>query len=189
MADVLLLHSCLGVRPALHDLAATLREDGHVVHVPDLYDGATFDDVDAGVAFADELSLATVRARLDAAVADLPEALVPVGFSWGAIPATLLLDRPGTRALVLVQGVVPPPGLGLDGWPSGVPVQVHHSRGDEWCTPEEVDEVLGEQPAEVVDHGVAGHLFMDPGLDVHDADATASFTASLRGFLARLDAS
>jgi len=188
MADVVLLHSCLGVRPALRDLAGVLREDGHDVHVPDLFDGATFDDVDAGVAFADELSLTTVRDRLAEAIAGLPDALVPVGFSWGAVPATLLLERPGTRALVLVQGVVPPSGLGLDGWPSDVPVQVHHSRGDAWCTPQEVAEVLGDQPAEVVDHGVAGHLFMDAGLDVHDAAATATFVASLRGFLARLDA-
>ncbi len=188
MATILLLHSCLGVRPALHALADALRDDGHEVHVPDLFDGATFDAIDAGVAFADELPMETVRIRLEAAVADLTDALVPVGLSWGAVPATLLLERPGTRALVLVQGVVPPSGLGLDGWPLDLPVQVHHTRGDDWCTPAEVDEVLDGHPAEVVDHGVAGHLFMDPGLATHDADATAAFSASLRSFLHRLDA-
>jgi len=43
-AEIVLFHSVLGVRPAVREWADRLRATGHVVHVPDLYDGEVFDD-------------------------------------------------------------------------------------------------------------------------------------------------
>ncbi|MEZ5776444.1 MAG: hypothetical protein R3D33_17580 [Hyphomicrobiaceae bacterium] len=39
MAIIVLFHSALGLRPAVHDFADAIRAAGHTVHVPDYYDG------------------------------------------------------------------------------------------------------------------------------------------------------
>jgi hypothetical protein len=52
---MLLFHSVLGPRRGVALLAASLRERGHVVHTPDLYDGETFSDYESGMAKSDAL--------------------------------------------------------------------------------------------------------------------------------------
>ena len=53
MADVLLLHSALGLRPGVHAFADLLRERGHEVTVPDYYEGHVFDEEASGIAHRD----------------------------------------------------------------------------------------------------------------------------------------
>lgn len=50
MADVVLIHSAAGCRPAVHRAAERLRAAGHTVLIPDFYEGAIFTDLDEGVA-------------------------------------------------------------------------------------------------------------------------------------------
>lgn len=35
--------------------AATLREAGHTVHLPDLFEGRTFKEIEEGMAYAEEI--------------------------------------------------------------------------------------------------------------------------------------
>ena len=55
MTEILVLHSALGLRPGVHAFAAELRAEGHTVHTPDFYEGAVFDDLDAGIDHRDAL--------------------------------------------------------------------------------------------------------------------------------------
>jgi dienelactone hydrolase len=52
MTTVLLFHHAQGQTPGFLGFAEELRDAGHTVHAPDLYDGRTFDDLDDGVAHA-----------------------------------------------------------------------------------------------------------------------------------------
>jgi dienelactone hydrolase len=42
MAEVLLFHHAQGLTPGISAFAHELRATGHTVHVPDLFDGRTF---------------------------------------------------------------------------------------------------------------------------------------------------
>ncbi len=45
MAEVVLFHSVLGLRPGVIAAADRLRAAGHTLHTPDYYDGEVFDDL------------------------------------------------------------------------------------------------------------------------------------------------
>jgi dienelactone hydrolase len=168
-AELVLLHSALGRRPAVLRAADRLRQAGHVVHVPDLYEGAVFDAADAGVAHADSIGWSTLLDRARGAVDALPSGLVYLGWSMGAgLAQTLVTARPGARGAVLLHGGS---AFELEKWPA-IPVAVHHAVDDPW-----VDE--GE-PAAVVTAAAragasgslhvypgAGHLFDDDEHDDH----------------------
>lgn len=81
--QIVLFHSALGRRPAIERAAERLRAVGHDVAAPDLYDGATFDDVEAGVAQMKSLGWATLLERAQAAV-PATGPLVLAGLSMGA---------------------------------------------------------------------------------------------------------
>src|SRR3954469_18280588 len=102
MAEILLFHHAQGQTRGFLAFADELRDAGHVVHTPDLYDGNTFDDLDEGVGYAREVGFGTILERGQAAAHDLPSELVYVGFSLGAMPAQMLAQtRPGARGAVL----------------------------------------------------------------------------------------
>src|SRR6266545_2097246 len=104
MAEVVLFHHALGLTDPVRSFAAALRDAGHTVHTPDLYDGRTFDTIENGMAHSEEIggSMAIVdRARV--AVESLPSEVVYVGFSLGVLPAqSLAQTRPGARGAVLL---------------------------------------------------------------------------------------
>jgi hypothetical protein len=52
MAEVLLFHHAQGHTPGLVAFADELRRAGHSVHDPDLYEGHTFEDLEAGIVLA-----------------------------------------------------------------------------------------------------------------------------------------
>ena len=61
MAEVLLFHHAQGLTEGVVAFADRLREAGHTVHTPDLYDGHTFQALDEGIGYAQEISAATRR--------------------------------------------------------------------------------------------------------------------------------
>ena len=63
MADVLLFHHAQGLTPGVRAFADELRAAGHTVHVPDLFDGRTFDSIDEGMAFVKGPGSTRSRAR------------------------------------------------------------------------------------------------------------------------------
>jgi esterase/lipase len=130
MAEVLLFHHAQGRTPGVEAFAQELRAAGHTVHVPDLYDGHTFSDLESGVGYAQEVGFGEVIERGVRAAEGLPDGLVYAGISLGAMPAQKLAQtRPGAAGAFLVASCVPPEEFGAP-WPGGVPVQVHGKDAD-----------------------------------------------------------
>ncbi len=178
MASIALFHSVLGVRPGVTDAADRLRAAGHDVLVVDQYDGRVFDDYEEAGAHVDRVGFpALMQAALDA-VAGLPDGFVVAGFSNGAGMAEYVAARRPCRGALLVAGALPLAVLGVQAWPAGVPVQVHHTQGDPkraagWLDAFVADVRQAGGAVEVVDHPGSGHLFTDPSLpDEYDAAAT-----------------
>lgn len=73
MAALILFHHAQGLTPGVHAFADHVRAAGHHVTVPDLYEGATFDTIEAGVAHAKQIGFDTVIERGVAAAAGLPD--------------------------------------------------------------------------------------------------------------------
>lgn len=164
MAEILLFHHAHGRTPGFLGFADQLREAGHTVHTPDLYDGRIFEDLDAGVAFAQQVGFLEVIARGAAAARDLPPAVVYAGFSLGALPAQALAQtRPGAVGALLFHGGEPTSEFGGP-WPVGAPLQMHVMQDDPWVDLK-VCQALAEeaQPSELFVYPGSGHLFADPG--------------------------
>ncbi len=188
MADVVLIHSAAGCRPAVHRAADRLRAGGHTVHVPDLYEGAVFDDLDEGVAHMKAIGWSQLLRHAQVAVAEIPGDLVLMGMSMGAgIAATLAQERPGARGAVLLYG----PEVPEEPWPAGVPVLVQHAAADPWVDPgweKGVFEHVGRvAPVTVHTYTGAQHLLDDADLvDQHDPAAAALIWSRVEAFLADL---
>lgn len=179
MAEIMLYHHALGCTDGVRAFADELRAAGHTVHVPDLYDGHTFDDLDAGIGYARQTGFDTILQRgLDAAE-DLGEGLVYAGFSLGAMPAQQLAQtRPGAKAALLFHACLPVSEFG-DRWPDGVPVQVHGMDGDPFFIEEggdldaARDLVERTNEAELFLYPGEQHLFADPSLASYDEEAAS----------------
>ncbi|MER7949467.1 dienelactone hydrolase family protein [Streptomyces sp. NPDC096079] len=178
MAEVLLFHHALGLTEGVHAFADGLRRAGHTVHVPDLYEGRTFTDLEAGVGFAQETGFETVLARGEEAAEGLPDALVYAGFSLGVLPAQKLAQtRPGALGALLFSACVPVTEFGT-AWPEGVPAQVHGMDADPFF----VDEgdlaaarelVAGADDRTLFLYPGSAHLFAERGTPDHAPEATA----------------
>jgi dienelactone hydrolase len=188
MADVLLFHHALGLTPGCLAFADAIERAGHTVHAPDLFEGRTFDVIEDGVAYAEELGLDEVVDRGARAASDLPAALVYVGISLGVLPAQQLAQtRAGARGACLVASCVPHGYFGA--WPSGVPVQVHAMAADPIFTDDGDLEAAQElvaaaDDAELFLYPGSAHLFVDASLPSYDEAATDQLTERVLGFLA-----
>jgi hypothetical protein len=63
MAEIVLFHSALGLRPGVTAAADRLRAAGHKVHTPDYYEGEVFDDLDEGLRKCDALGYQEIARR------------------------------------------------------------------------------------------------------------------------------
>ena len=197
MAEVVLFHSALGLRPGVIADAGRLRAAGHTVHTPDYYDGEVFDDLDDGLRKRDDLGVVEIIRRTREAVAGLPEGLVFAGFSLGVDAAEFLAaSRPGALGAVLMHGAVPVEGFGefgIDRWPEGVPVQVHYAAGDPWVDAEGEVAPLGSAVRgagaafEEYAYPVSAHLFADPDLSEYDRESSEEMWERVLAFLNRID--
>ena len=199
MAEVVVFHSVLGLRPGVIAAADRLRAAGHTIHTPNLFDGEVFDDLDDGQRKEEALGYQEIARRAKEAVAELPAGLVFAGFSLGAVHAELLAaSRPGALGAVLMHGAVPVEGLreffGVDRWPEGVPVQVHYAALDPWVEADEEvvplgDDVRGAGAAfEAHAYPCSGHLFADPALPEYDRASSEAMWERVLAFLDRIDA-
>lgn len=197
MAEIVLFHSALGLRPKVSAAAARLRAAGHTVHEPDYYDGDVFDDLDEGVRKRDALGYAEIARRAREAVANLPAGLVFASFSLGTGPVELLAaTRPGDRGTVLMHGALTVEELGAFGverWPSGVLFRVHYATEDPWVDVEEVAalcEAVGRAGASFEEHTYpgSGHPFADPDLPGYDQTSSEAMWRRVLTFLERFGA-
>lgn len=181
MAHVLLLHSALGLRPAVTSYTDALRERGHTVVTPDYYDGHVFGSTDAGMAHRDGIGGRKLMARARTHLDHLPDDAVLAGFSLGAFFAqAFAARRPAARACVLLHNVEAP----LGGEWNGVPVQLHRYAIDPFIDEPDVAALRRavENSGATFDDRVTpgeGHLFTD--LDLPDGDP-AALAASVEAF-------
>jgi dienelactone hydrolase len=188
MAEVLLFHHAQGQTKGFNDFADELRQAGHTVHTPDLFEGRTFDSIEDGMAYAEELGFPDeIIGRGEQAASELPNELVYAGFSLGVVPAQKLAQtRPGARGGLFFYSCVPVSFFG--GWPADVPAQIHGMDAD----PIFVGEGDVEAARELVESSESAELFLYPGdqhyfadssLPSYDADATALLTKRVLDFL------
>jgi len=189
MTNVLLFHHAQGQTPGFLSFADDLRKAGHTVHTPDLYDGRTFDDLDEGVGYAQQVGFGEILKRGEAAAVDLPSDIVYAGFSLGGMPAqSLAQQRPGARGALLFHSCIPPSEFGGP-WPQGVPVQIHMMDADPWGDEDRpAAEALADEvtEAELFLYPGSGHLFADPSLADYDEQAAALLKERTLAFLARV---
>ncbi|MFF4169443.1 dienelactone hydrolase family protein [Streptomyces sp. NPDC001744] len=175
MAEVLLFHHALGLTEGVEAFADGLRRAGHTVHVPDLYEGRTFEDLAEGVAHASRTGFTERAGRI---ADELPESLVHAGFSLGVMPAQRLAQtRPGALGALLLGGCLPADAFAEE-WPEGVPVQVHGMDADPYFAGEgdlaaARALVAGAADRELFLYPGSAHLFAERGTPSFVPGATA----------------
>jgi dienelactone hydrolase len=192
MANVMLFHHAQGQTIGFLAFADALRQAGHTVHTPDLYDGRAFSNLDEGVAYAQSLGFGEIIARGSRAAEALPQDLIYAGFSLGVLPAQKLAQtRPGARGALLFEACVAVEEFGSE-WPGEVPAQIHGMDSD----PLFVDEgdmgaaralVQSAKHAELFLYPGNGHLFADASLPAYDKQAATLLTQRVLQFLAQSD--
>ena len=189
MTDVIVFHHAQGLTDGVREFADQLRASGHQVTVPDLYDGATFDALDDGVAYARQVGFDTIIERGRLAAEGLPNEIVYVGFSLGVLPAQMLAQtRPGAKGALLIYACVPTSEFG-GAWPQGVPVQIHAMDADELFVAEggdldaARDLVETTESAELFLYPGDQHLFADNSLPAYDESAATLLEQRVLSFL------
>lgn len=191
MAEVLLFHHAQGLTAGVLAFADRLREAGHLVHTPDLYNARTFQTLDEGIGYARDIGFDSVLDRGVAAADVLPAELTYAGFSLGVMPAQKLAQtRPGARGALLFESCLPPAEFGSS-WPAGVPVQIHGMEADPFFAGEgDIDAartlVDQAQDAELFVYPGHRHLFADASLPSYAAEPAALLTQRVLDFLARV---
>jgi dienelactone hydrolase len=168
MTEVLLFHHALGLTPGVVEFADHLCRAGHVVHTPDLFEGRTFDTIEAGVAHAAQVGFEVVMDCGAAMAESLPAEIVYAGFSLGVLSAQRLAQtRPGARGALLYYSCVPISEFG-GSWPDSVPVQIHAMGHD----PIFMTEGDADAAREIVAARDNAELFLYPGDQHYFADST-----------------
>ncbi|MFG2309487.1 dienelactone hydrolase family protein [Streptomyces sp. NPDC048566] len=185
--DIMLFHSTYGLRPAVREAADRLRAAGHEVWTPDLFEGRTFETVEDGMAFNEGIGRAELLKRAVLAAAPYSDrGLVYAGFSLGAsVAQTLALGDEKARGLLLLHGTS---DIAENASVDELPVQLHVAEPD----PFETDDWLSAwylrmrrtgADVEVYRYPGAGHLYTDPALPDHDAEAAEATWKVALGFL------
>ena len=189
MAEIVLYHHVQGLTEGVRSFAEELRGAGHIVHTPDLFDGRTFDTIEAGMAFAREVGFGPLAERGVAAAEGIDPAVVYAGFSFGVMIAQQLAQtRPGARGALLMYSCLPVSEFG-EAWPDGVPVQIHGKEGDPFFA-EDLEAaralVASTRGAELFLYPGDEHLFADSSLPAYDPPAAALLSKRVLAFLASI---
>jgi dienelactone hydrolase len=186
MTEVVLYHHVQGLTDGVRSFADELRQAGHTVHTPDLFDGRTFSTIEEGMAFAREMGFGALAERGIAAAEGMAPGSVYGGFSFGVMSAQQLAQtRPGARGALLMYSCLPVSEFG-DEWPDGVPVQIHGKDADPFFLEDlpAAEALVGSTDrAELFLYPGEQHLFADSSLPDYDAAAAALLTERVLVFL------
>ena len=187
MSEVVLFHHVQGLTEGVRSLADELRQGGHTVHTPDLFDGRTFDTLEDGMAFARETGFGALGERGVAAGEAFRPEVVYAGISFGVMVAQQLAQtRPGARGGLFISACLPFTEFG-DAWPMGVPVQVHGKDNDPFFAEEDLVAaralVESTDDAELFVYAGEEHLFTDASLPAYDAASTKVLLERVLPFL------
>ncbi len=191
MVEVVLFHHAQGLTSGVAAFANELRQVGHTVHTPDLFEGRTFDSIEKGMSFVKEIGFDEVLARGERTVESLPSELVFAGFSLGVVPAQKLAQtRPGARGALLFYSCIPVSEFGQT-WPKGVPVQIHGMDADHYFVGEgDIDAaralVNEAEDGELFLYPGDQHYFADNSLPSYDPEASALLLQRVLAFLSAL---
>ncbi len=191
MSEVVLYHHVQGLTAGVQAFADELRQAGHLVHTPDLFDGRTFDTIEEGIDFARGAGFGALAERGVAAAEGIAPSAVYAGFSFGVMVAQQLAQtRPGARGALLVYSCLPVSEFG-EAWPHGVPVQVHGKEADPFFA-EDLEAaqalVASADQAELFLYPGDEHLFADSSLPAYDPAAAALLTERVLAFLDTIQA-
>lgn len=186
MTEVVLYHHVQGLTDGVRSFADELRQAGHTVHTPDMFEGRTFGSIEDGMAFAREEGFEALAERGVAAAEEIGPGAVYAGFSFGVIPAQKLAQtRTDAGGALLMYSCLPVSEFG-DAWPDGVPVQVHGMDNDPFFL-EDIEFarelVDSAEEAELFLYPGEDHYFADSSLPTYDADAAALLLDRVRVFL------
>jgi dienelactone hydrolase len=187
MAEIVLFHHIRGLTEGVLAFAQVLRDAGHPVQTPDVFDGRTFPGIREGMAFVDSVGEETFAARAAEIVSPLRTDVVYGGMSMGAARAAeQVLARPGARGAFSLYGAIAPSWWDAT-WPAGVPSQAHVAEGDELREPDAEAEYIADVPgAELFVYPGSGHLFAEPGDPAYDDEAARLATERVLAFLSAL---
>jgi len=189
MTEVVLYHHVQGLTDGMGSFADELRQAGHTVHTPDLFDGRTFATIEEGMSYAREAGFEALVERGLAAAEEIRPDSVYAGFSFGVMPAQQLAQtRRGALGAVLMCGCLPVSEFS-EVWPTAVPVQVHGKEADEFFAEDlEAARALVDsaEDAELFLYPGEEHLFADSSLAGYDAEAAALLTERVLAFLDRV---
>lgn len=190
MADIVLYHHVQGLTAGVTSFADALRQAGHTVHTPDLFDGRTFTTIEEGMAHAREIGFGVLVERgLAAAEAVSSAGVVYAGFSLGVMPAQQLAQtRADAGGALLFHACAPVSEFG-ERWPDGVPVQVHGMDADPFFADEDSDLgaarelVASTDQAKLFLYPGGQHLFVDSSLPSYDEPAATLLMDRVLRFL------
>ncbi|WP_327716569.1 dienelactone hydrolase family protein [Streptomyces sp. NBC_00490] len=188
--NIMLFHSTYGLRPAVRQAADRLRSAGHEVWTPDLFEGHTFETVEEGMEFKEQVGKDELLKRAVLAAAPYSaRGLVYAGFSFGAsVAQTLALGDDKARGLLLLHGTS---DIAATASVDDLPVQLHVAEPDQF----ETDDWLSSwylqmnrvgADVEVYRYAGAGHLYTDPDLPDYDEEAAEATWRVALGFLESL---
>jgi dienelactone hydrolase len=192
MAEIVLFHHVMGLTPGIRAFADQLRSGGHIVHTPDLFEAHTFTTLEEGMAHARSIGFETIIDHGVNVAEALGRELVYAGFSMGVMPAQKLAQtREGARGALFFDSCLPVAEFG-NGWPEGVPVQIHGmdadpifaGEGDLDAARELVDST---DQAELFLYPGDVHVFADSSLPTYDRTAAELMTDRVLAFLSGLE--
>lgn len=187
MAEVVLFHSVLGLTEGVTGFADDLRAAGHTVHTPDLFEGQTFDSIEAGMDNIRSIGFEAAAERGVRAADALSQDVVYGGFSFGVMPAMkLTATRPGAKGGLFFDGFADVSYFGT--WPDGLPAQIHAMDHDPFFVDEGDIEVAqafvdATEEAEMFLYPGNNHLFSDRSMPWYDEGATRQMTERVLAFL------
>lgn len=188
MAEVLLFHHVLGRTKGIEAIADQLRDAGHTVHTPDLFDGRTFSSLEEGLIFVKEIGFKEVMERGVRAARKHSCDVVYAGFSLGVMAAQQLAQtREGARGALFFHACVPTSAFQSQ-WPQDLPVQIHAMKEDPYFVEDgDINAarnlVASANHAELFLYEGKEHLFTDSSLESYDADATKLVINRILDFL------
>lgn len=190
MAHIVLFHHVLGLTSGVLSLAEALRDGGHEVTTPDLFERRTFPDLPSGLTHVGQLGDDTLLHRAEAACADLPADVVYAGLSLGVSPAQHMLQtRPGARGALLLHAFIDPAQV-AGVWPARCPVDVFATDADPFFV-EDGDHDAAVRWAQTHPelrihlYPGDGHLFTEPTSPDYDAATTRQLVGDLLTALER----
>ena len=177
MNTLILYHHAQGLTDGVREFATRLARPGLVVIAPDLYEGAKFESLEAGVAHAESIGFEQLLDRAAEPAAEITGPKIYAGFSLGALAAHKLAQTTeGAKGALLYAHADVPMDTFAPTWPDGVPLQIHVGSEDPFLDRSIVEsfvsDVSGDNSAESFVYDDAGHLFCDPTIDGYNEAAT-----------------